>query len=604
MFKDPAPAIPAEWESLRSVANDVTHRYQETFQRNLEAVGAYNKATGDALEFVDANKKEHYGRMNVAFSSLVTDAEWFYRKVRRAELRRYFEFSDALKGSDVYRELVAARGTYDIAHFRRTDTAAAGYQGGHCMVSKRSYERAFEEFGADPSRMVWVSDEKKVGWKWAGPVPEIGGWKIPWLPDFLKLVFARRIFRSNSAFSTWAGWLSDAEEVFSPWLHTYAPGKEIDVRFVKGNHAHWMAVKGAHSCYRFRLKGEEAPEPPVIDATDNGADHPITVSAENAADPQERKRIVMVHWNGRFGNRMFSYAFGRYYAARYDHDFYLPSDWEGSVLFAEKGHQIVEDDELRLRLNQTIQPLDSIHYRKDAMADYGRRTGRVLTHIDPNNPAHLGRANVYFDSLCANSPELFARYSRKEMRRWFAWSDAVKQMDIYKRMEDEQGTYDVAHLRRDDVSSPEYNRKNHQSYSVVSKESYLRAFAKFGFEPRAMHWSTDDRTGKWLQVPKPKRAGGWTYPFGSHRIPSVIFDWLPDFLRLYFARTIFRSNSSFSWWAGFLSPCARVFSPVLAERKIYLGEKDEIDCQFVEGNHPHWINTSTDGRCPEIRIPD
>lgn len=601
LFANPAPVLPEHARSMCGVANDDSSKFTETFLRNEEAVAAYNTSAGDSLEFIDATRKKNYGKTNIAFSSLVTDADWFFQQVSRERLKSYFAFSDELKASEVYRQLEAERGTYDIAHFRRTDTAAAGYRGGHSMVSRKSYDDAFAEVGADLKSMVWVSDEKDFGWKWNGEVPVIGGMRIGWLPDFLKLIFARRIFRSNSAFSTWAAWLSDAQ-VFSPWLHSYAPGQELDVRFVAGNHPHWMAVKGKHACYRFRLKGETAPEPPTdAEATDARV---VEEARQQVRPGNERKRILMIHWNGRFGNRMFSFAFGRYHASAHNADFYLPSEWEGSVLFREKGCKIMEDDELRLRLNQSKQPFDNLRYRKDAMADYGNRTGIRLTHIDPNNPAHLDRTNVYFDSLCVNSPHLFSRYSRGQMLKWFDWSDEVKRLDIYRRLEDEQGTYDVAHLRRDDISSPDYNRKNHQSYSVVSKESYLQAFKKFGFDVRGIHWLTDDRTGKWIQVPKPARHGGWTYPFGCHRLPKVIFDWLPDFLRLYFARTIFRSNSSFSWWAGFLSPCAKVYSPVLRERKIYLHESDEVACEFVEGNHPHFINTASDSACSEIRIPD
>jgi len=69
-----------------------------------------------------------------------------------------------------------------------------------------------------------------------------------------------------------------------------------------------------------------------------------------------------------------------------------------------------------------------------------------------------------------------------------------------------------------------------------------------------------------------------------------MFDWLPDFLRLYFARNIFRGNSSFSWVAGFLSPCATTYSPILSERKIYQEESDELNFEFVKSNEPHWMN--------------
>lgn len=95
--------------------------------------------------------------------------------------------------------------------------------------------------------------------------------------------------------------------------------------------------------------------------------------------------------------------------------------------------------------------------------------------------------------------------------------------------------------------------------------------------------------------------GGWSYPVGSKVIPDVMFDWLPDFLRLYFARTIFRGNSSFSWVAAFLSPTAKVYSPVLTERKTYMGQTDELTFDFVEGNEPHWMNLKG-SHCESIEI--
>ena len=55
---------------------------------------------------------------------------------------------------------------------------------------------------------------------------------------------------------------------------------------------------------------------------------------------------------------------------------------------------------------------------------------------------------------------------------------------MYKRLEDKQGTYDIAHLRRDDISNARYNAQNQQAYSVLSKNSYLTAFKKFGFDEK------------------------------------------------------------------------------------------------------------------------
>ena len=108
------------------------------------------------------------------------------------------------------------------------------------MVSRKSYGAAFAKFGQDPTKVTWISDEQKVGWKWNKPIPSIGGRKIPWLPDFLKIVFARNIFRSNSSFSLFASWISDTDNIYSPLLHEYTPGEVNDYNFVKGNHPHWM----------------------------------------------------------------------------------------------------------------------------------------------------------------------------------------------------------------------------------------------------------------------------------------------------------------------------------------------------------------------------
>lgn len=313
----------------------------------------------------------------------------------------------------------------------------------------------------------------------------------------------------------------------------------------------------------------------------------------------------MVHWNGRFGNRVFSYMFGKSYADRFDLDFYLPSEWEGTRLFSNPDDKVIEDDELRKCVNQTHPDFDNLNFRARAIGEYNMRTKSNITYINPDKESDFGKTNVFFDSLCIHSSRIFESYSKKKILKWLEFSDEVKTLDIYKRMEDKQGTYDIAHLRRDDISNANYNKNNPQAYSVVSKDSYLDAFEKFGYDASNVEWTTDDWLGKW-GVGKPTTVGKfkypkWTYPVGSAYMDGIMFDWLPDFLRLYFARTIFRANSSFSWVAGFLSPCAKVYSPVLHERKIYRNETDEVKFEFVEGNHPHWMNLKG-SVCDEIII--
>jgi hypothetical protein len=78
---------------------------------------------------------------------------------------------------------------------------------------------------------------------------------------------------------------------------------------------------------------------------------------------------------------------------------------------------------------------------------------------------------------------------------------------------------------------------------------------------------------------------------------------------MYFARTIFRGNSSFSWWASFLSQQregpAKIFSPRLDKKILYASKetyKEEAGFEFEEGNSPHWLCTTKENRCNDIII--
>jgi len=601
LFKNPAPVADESFTRNNFIYAGGAWK-GEPFKKNKKVIDRYNENFNDNIEFIDPVLKRNYGKTNTAFISLVTDCNWFYEQIDLSDLRRYFEFSDELKQTDMYRELEDAKGTYDVAHFRRTDIAGKNYQGGHSMVSRKSYGAAFAKFGQDPTKVTWISDEQNVGWSWNKPIPSIGGRKIPWLPDFLKIVFARNIFRSNSSFSLFASWISDTDNIYSPLLHEYTPGEVNDYNFVKGNHPHWMSVKGVHASYQFAIKNDiKKKVTSTMNDTQNQSSKKVVVSTTEDNEMQMLgDKIVMVHWNGRFGNRVFSYMFGKHYAHKYNLDFYLPSAWEGSRLFVDSGVKTITSDKLRLQVNQSKKPMDSIEYRKTAIQNYNQRTGDNLVYFNPDTQGKNEHRNVFFDSLCIHSDANFRDYDKAQQLQWLEFSDEVKNLDVYKRLEDKQGTYDIAHLRRDDISNANYNKRNVQAYSVINKQSYTKAFQKFGFCSNCVEWTTDDWTGKW-GVGTPQVRGGWNYPVGSKVIPDVMFDWLPDFLRLYFARTIFRANSSFSWVAGFLSPTAKVYSPVLTDRKTYMGETDELNFEFVEGNEPHWMNLKG-SHCDSIEI--
>jgi len=307
--------------------------------------------------------------------------------------------------------------------------------------------------------------------------------------------------------------------------------------------------------------------------------------------------IFSYHWNGRFGNRMHQYAYGMTYAKKYRTDFVLPSEWEGTKLF--KNYNKVLDKNIQNELIDAEKQENS----NDAMKDVIKNHIPKAIFINPQDPEEnytFTKQPKGFNDLCAYHSSIFSKMSKKYLLDIFEFSDEVKQTEAYKYWESRAGTYDIAHLRRDDISNPEYNKNNVQGYSVISKSSYEKAIIENGFDLSEIEWTSDDYIQKWHTNRVSQERFGWKYPEGSEYRPGKIFDWLEDFLRIYFARTIFRANSSFSWWASFLSPTATVYSPILDKRIIYgIDALEEIDVKFVKGNHPHWMYGVRD-----IIIPD
>jgi hypothetical protein len=299
--------------------------------------------------------------------------------------------------------------------------------------------------------------------------------------------------------------------------------------------------------------------------------------------------ILLAHWNGRLGNRMHQYAYGVTYNKITGSQFILPSDWEGTQLFKTQYHTVLENEELRLQLNQN----DRYFHSHQVIS---KNINKVFPDAKRINPESINENYlkydypVWFDSVCAYGNSVFSKMSKNFLKEVFELSDFVKNTEAYKYWESKKGTYDVAHLRRDDISDPTYNLNNGQGYSVISKESYIRAFDKFGFNKNEIIWISDDYSKKWHTDRPDHRKFHWYYPIGSEFKQPEGFDWLEDFLKIYFARTVFRANSSFSWWACFLSPTAKTYSPVIDKRIIYgVDALEEIEVDFVSGNHPHWM---------------
>ena len=95
--------------------------------------------------------------------------------------------------------------------------------------------------------------------------------------------------------------------------------------------------------------------------------------------------VMLIHWNGRFGNRMHTYAYMHARAKKFGGELFLPSDWEGKQLF-NLDYKIIDDSDLRLHLNQSIKPFDDLNYRLNKVKDYNEKSGYNFKYVNADNP--------------------------------------------------------------------------------------------------------------------------------------------------------------------------------------------------------------------------
>tara|TARA_B100001093_G_scaffold61784_2_gene51971 strand:+ start:2846 stop:3844 length:999 start_codon:yes stop_codon:yes gene_type:complete len=320
------------------------------------------------------------------------------------------------------------------------------------------------------------------------------------------------------------------------------------------------------------------------------------------------KKIMMLHWTGRFGNRMFQYAFGCQYAKTYNVKFYIPSEWEGHKLFKPNKYvEIIPDDELRLYLNQTKKEMDNVDFRKYALNKYKERTGDTVTFIITNQKNDMGKTNIAFDDLsCMYFPHIFEMLDIEFLKtEVFVFKDEITELPLYKEIKNAQNKYDVVHWRRGDIASPAYNG----AHSLVSKRSIDEAVMRYQEELNLpIVYVSDDAKYKTkkiecidLQKWYAKSTGhAWTYPTGEHAKPEIVFDWLPEFLVIMHARVIFRGNSAFSWWASFFAQITYnnelIYAPIVRTKPNERKEKFwEMDSAFIKGNYPHFMGSKEEG---------
>lgn len=302
----------------------------------------------------------------------------------------------------------------------------------------------------------------------------------------------------------------------------------------------------------------------------------------------QKNKVIINAWTGMFGIRMHEYAFAKTYAHKNNMDLEILSNWEGSIMFKNATESLIEPVELREYLKNGGRSLEdrnneTLKYYSDAIV-WDANHHFAEPYKDNGCSIITNGTNAYQESI-------FDQMDLSYIKHIFELSDRIKESEVYKYWESKAGTYDVAHLRRGDIADIQYNLNNEQGYSVVSKDSYFAAFEKFGYDKDKIEWISNDHTKKWHTDRPDMIYLPWIYPEGAQFDEKIGFDFLDDWLKMYFARTIFRGNSSFSFWAGLLSPTAKVYSPVVDKQLIYgrNGLTEELLLDFTEGNENHWM---------------
>jgi len=186
--------------------------------------------------------------------------------------------------------------------------------------------------------------------------------------------------------------------------------------------------------------------------------------------------------------------------------------------------------------------------------------GERIFSIDPTRRLSPDQCDNVLSGYFQDQGSLI--YTRQDVKKWFRFKP-----EIWSIISEYPHEHTLAHRRVGDYLG--------YGYPVVSKNSYIKACKQFGLvEPV---WITEENPSKHPQL------------YGE-------LSFIPDFARMMRCENLLRGNSTFSWWASTLGN-ARTFSPIIDG---VTGGK-ESDCQFVEGNHPKFVEFDfvTDLHLPE-----
>lgn len=287
---------------------------------------------------------------------------------------------------------------------------------------------------------------------------------------------------------------------------------------------------------------------------------------------------------------IYAYLFSR--SNLFKSKIYLPSHWEGEKIFNLDYH-LIPDSDFRASLNSSLSSCRNC--RLSLLNYFNKKYNTNIQYLDAEDP-RVNFASFHYplaiESHCAYHKSIFENMNKHDLLRLFHFNDFIKNLDIYKYLEDIQGTYNVAHLRKKDLLLP-----GNKTHGFVNFGFFNKAFKKFDIDPNSIHWVSDSpiesaRSIFDFKVNSFYKNYKWKYPEGSNFDSHFGFDWLFDFLVMYFSKNLFRSFSSFSFWAGFLSMNRDLPTQVFSAKSCMNKTSNTkiVKADFVEGNHVHWAS--------------
>lgn len=320
---------------------------------------------------------------------------------------------------------------------------------------------------------------------------------------------------------------------------------------------------------------------------------------------QQKNYIFCLQFWGGFGNNMHQVAFACTYAAKHHLDVILPKHWMGTYMFEQpKTFNIYYADdvpEARDILNQMNGLTHKSHTKHDlelVLEKYKYTNWSILSNVEHSKNVYdytSSGGNVIFLDLAAYNQEIFTHMNLNMLQNEiFVFSKTIRELETYDIWEKRKGTYSAVHVRRGDsvkvnwfiqIDIDSYKNKinsnnsnNNNNLIWVSDDMKLSTVTS-GNHKTKLGWKIKNLYEKYF---KPKTGWHW----------NGLGDALEDFLILVFARTVYRANSSFSFWASVLNPYQDIYSPDLTKINPGKEKQSSYHVDFINSNQPHWFASS------------